>query len=89
VIDVDVVHADGGLAQAHLAFVGSADGDLLVGHGLGAAGLVDTDRVGHGSSGGWSGMGRAAGIAILPRTPGEDARSVRYSAACAVVRPLK
>ncbi len=47
-VDVDEVQAHGGLAQAHLAGSGFTHLDGFPAHDLGAAGLVDSDCMGHG-----------------------------------------
>ena len=47
-IGVDVVDADGGVADARLAGARIADGDLLPAHDFGTTGGVDADGVGHG-----------------------------------------
>ncbi len=53
-IDVDEVEADRGVADQHLARAGRADLDLLPAQDLGAAGLVDADRMGfHGCLARW------------------------------------
>ena len=59
-IGVDVVEADRGVPEPHLAGAGLADLDLLPVQHLGAAGLLETDRLHHGLGSSAKSVGRKA-----------------------------